>query len=222
MITHLSGRGLVKLVVGLLLGYLLTLTVIGAPAAQADHNFWANCNTNTDYGLATWSRSEARSYAYVGRYEGYHWGGGCWNNNDIDDQPGDPVQTSGTHGEGGDCSGFTFKSWGLKITYGQTGFHYWPRLRNVHGPYTAADFKGGAGGAAWTLSKSSAIYMDAFASSSHIGMIYTTTSTANTDNIIEAKSEAAGTGVWSRTYRGDSSYGGVRRKGSCIWEGTCN
>ncbi len=206
--------------VGLFLGFAATVAILATPAATA-HNFYDTCNTNTDSSLSVWTRSQARSYALVGRYEGYHWGGGCWNSNDVDDQPGDPQQTEGTHGEGGDCSGFTFKSWGLKVTYGQTGFHSWPRMHRVHGPYTAADYK--AGGVAFSnVSKSSAIYMDAFASSDHVGMIYTTTSTANTDNIIEAKSEASGTGLWSRTYRGSSSYNGVRRSGGCAWDGTCS
>lgn len=212
----------VRVLLAVAIGYTLVGSIVAAPRADAHHNFWAQCNTNTAYSLQTWNRSQARSYALVGRYEGYHWGGGCWNDNNVDDQPGDPTQTVGTHGEGGDCSGFTFKSWGLKDSYGQTGFHYWPRMHNVHGPYTAADFKAGGGSAIDTVAKSSAIYMDALASSTHIGMISSTTSTANTDNIIEAKSEASGTGLWSRTYRGDSSYGGVRRSGSCIWEGTCN
>jgi hypothetical protein len=31
--------------------------------------------------------------------------------------------------------------------------------------------------------------------------------------IAEAKGEAYGTNIWTRTYRGDSSYSGVRRTG---------
>ena len=33
------------------------------------------------------------------------------------------------------------------------------------------------------------------------------------DQIIEAKGEAYGTNIWTRTYRGSSSYSGVRRTG---------
>ena len=44
----------------------------------------------------------------------------------------------------------------------------------------------------------------------HIGMIYATNANG-TDQIIEAKGEAYGTNIWTRTYRGDSSYGGARR-----------
>jgi hypothetical protein len=54
--------------------------------------------------------------------------------------------------------------------------------------------------------------MDALASSSHIGMIYAR-NPDGTDRIIEAKGEAYGTNIWTRTYRGDSSYSGVRRLG---------
>jgi len=201
----------------------LTIGLVAATAMPAlAHGFYDQCNTNTAYSLGIWTRSQARSFALVGRYEGYHWGGGCWDNDNVDDQPGDPVQTEGTHGEGGDCSGFTFKSWGLKNSETTSGYHYWPRMHRVHGPFVAAEFKAGLGPDVNTVAKPSAIYMDAFASSGHIGMIYSTTSTANTDNIIEAKSEASGTGLWSRTYRGDGAYGGVRRGGGCGWDGTCS
>ena len=74
----------------------------------------------------------------------------------------------------------------------------------------AVDFKNGVGAPNTTLSKSAAIKMDAFASQSHIGMIYAKNADG-TDQIIEAKGEAYGTNIWTRTYRGDSSYSGVRR-----------
>ena len=45
------------------------------------------------------------------RHEGYQWAGGCWNDNDRDDSPGDPREDPYTGGEGGDCSGFTFQVW---------------------------------------------------------------------------------------------------------------
>jgi hypothetical protein len=62
------------------------------------------------------------------------------------------------------------------------------------------------------LSKSVAIKMDAFASTGHVGMIYAKNADG-TDQIIEAKGEAYGTNIWTRTYRGSSSYQGVRRLG---------
>jgi hypothetical protein len=40
-------------------------------------------------------------------------GGGCWNNNNRDDQPGDPHEVITTFGEGPDCSGPVFKTWEL-------------------------------------------------------------------------------------------------------------
>ena len=63
-----------------------------------------------------------------------------------------------------------------------------------------------------TYGKAGLIRMDALASSSHIGLIYATNADG-TDQIIEAKGEAYGTSIWTRTYRGDPAYGGVRRLG---------
>ena len=54
--------------------------------------------------------------------------------------------------------------------------------------------------------------MDALASTDHIGLIYANNADG-TDQIIEAKGEAYGTNIWTRTYRGNSSYSGVRRLG---------
>ena len=103
---NLLSRFACALLAGIILG---AVAASGLPALA--HGFYDQCNTNTDYSLGIWTRSQARSFALVGRYEGYHWGGGCWDSDNVDDQPGDPVQNEGTHGEGGDCSGFTFKSW---------------------------------------------------------------------------------------------------------------
>ena len=85
-------------------------------------------------------------------------------------------------------------------------------LRNVHGPYTAAAFKAGTGTPNVTVSKASLVKMDALASDGHIGLIYAT-NPDGTDQIIEAKGEDYGTNIWTRTYRGNSSYAGVRRTG---------
>jgi hypothetical protein len=146
------------------------------------------------------------------RYEGYQWGGGCWNDNDRDDSPNDPPGDGGAGGEGGDCSGFTFKVWREATSTGDTGFYKWVMLRHVHGPYVAESFKAGTGAPNATVSKSALLKMDALASTGHIGMIYAKNADG-TDQIIEAKGEAYGTNIWTRTYRGNSSYSGVRRVG---------
>jgi hypothetical protein len=138
--------------------------------------------------------------------------GGCWNDNNRDDSPNDPTSDPATGGEGGDCSGFTFKVWRESLTESDAGFFQWGMLRNIHGPYTASRFKAGAGAPNVTVAKSALTNMDALASDSHIGMIYAKNADG-TDQIIEAKGEAYGTNIWTRTYRGDSSYGGVRRTG---------
>jgi hypothetical protein len=57
--------------------------------------------------------------------------------------------------------------------------------------------------------------MDAFASDSHIGMVFSR-ETTGADQIVEAKCELCGTNIFTRTYRGDSAYGAVRRMG---WTG---
>lgn len=192
----------------------LTLAfAMATPGAQAYHtNFQAAC-TNDSFATSGVTRSQARVYAEIGAYEGYQWGGGCWNDDNVDNAPGDPTEDVSTRGEGGDCSGFTYKSWYERPGWTDTGFTYHYRMRNVHGPYNAEAFKRGDGLANMTLSKSAATTMDAYASTYHIGMIYQENTAYNTDRIVEAKCEACGTGIWSRTYRGDPAYGGVRRAG---------
>jgi hypothetical protein len=164
-------------------------------------------------------RSTARSYAYIGHREGYQWGGGCWNNSDHDNSPNDPTQDPNTRGEGGDCSGFTFKSWYERSATDDAGFRYHDNMQNTHGPYTANSFKNGNGAPNRTVAKADTIFMDAFASTGHIGMIYHSRTAYNTDDIIEAKSEAVGTKILSETYRGNSAYSGVRRVN---WEPECS
>jgi len=161
------------------------------------------------------TRYAALAYAYHGRFEGYQWGGGCWNDNNIDDSPGDPPGRLDTGGEGGDCSGFVFKSWFESSDQTDTRFWWWPILRNVHGPYPSGGFKAGDGAANVAYPKSRLIPMDAFASSKHIALLYSPNGDG-TDDVLEAKGEAYGTNIWTRTYRGDSAYGGARRLG---WTG---
>ena len=194
--------------------FALTLSLVYAGGAWAYHTRFVanNCNTAPAQALSSWTRDGATSSALVARYEGYQWGGGCWNDNNVDDSPGDPTQDPNTGGEGGDCSGFAFKVWRESANTSDSGGWFWQRLRHVHGPYTAAAFKSGYGAPNVTYYKSGLIRMDALASSTHIGIIYSHNADG-TDQIAEAKGEAYGTNIWTRTYRGDSSYGGVRRLG---------
>jgi hypothetical protein len=198
--------------------FLATLVVgfalAAAGTAGAYHTAFVsnNCNYAAPTPTSYITRDGSTTVALRARYEGYQWGGGCWNDNDRDDSPNDPPGNPGTGGEGGDCSGFTFKVWRESLSTGNAGFYQWGMFRNVHGPYDAESFKNGAGAPNVTASKSALIRMDAFASVGHIGMVYARNADG-TDQIIEAKGEAYGTNIWTRTYRGDSSYSGVRRVG---------
>ncbi len=195
----------------------LAFLVSGVTTAAAYHTRFVtdNCNYAAPTPTPTITRDGSATVALRARYEGYQWGGGCWNDNDRDDSPGDPPSDPATGGEGGDCSGFTFKVWRESTNEGDAGFYQWGLLRNVHGPYTAVRFKNGEGAPNVTVSKSALTKMDALASAKHIGMIYAKNADG-TDQIIEAKGEAYGTNIWTRTYRGNSDYSGVRRTG---WSG---
>jgi hypothetical protein len=195
---------------GVVAGLTLALLALGAPAGAYHTDFTATCNDNWA-NVSPVTRADARNYAYVAAREGYQWGGGCWNDNDVDDSPGDPPQDPNTRGEGPDCSGFTFKAWHERAETLDPWFRYHQRLQNVPGPYTAASFKYGVGAPNVTVAKASTIYMDAFAATFHIGMIYWANTSYNQDRIVEAKCEACGTGTWPRTYRGNPDYSGVRR-----------
>jgi hypothetical protein len=186
----------------------------GAGVASAYHTRFVaeNCNYNNPQPTTYITRDGSTTVALRARFEGYQWAGGCWNDNDRDDSPGDPTEDPNTGGEGGDCSGLTFKVWREALAESDASFDQWNMLRFVHGPYTAARFKRGDGAPNVTVSKSAAIRMDAFASDSHIGLVYSRNPDGS-DQIIEAKGEAYGTNIWTRTYRGSSSYGGVRRVG---------
>lgn len=197
--------------------FLASLCLVTAGTAGAYHTRFIadNCNTAAPTPTSYITRDGSAAVALRARHEGYQWAGGCWNDNDRDDSPGDPTEDGGTGGEGGDCSGFTFKVWRESETASNAGFYQWGMLRYVHGPYVASEFKSGSGAPNITYSKSALIKMDALASQNHIGMIYAKNADG-TDQVIEAKGEAYGTNIWTRTYRGDSSYGGVRRTG---WSG---
>jgi len=201
----------------LLIGFVVASCFAAAGTASAYHTAFVaqNCHTNPAQQVSYITRDGSIAVALKARYEGYQWGGGCWNDNNVDDSPNDPPGDGGAGGEGGDCSGFTFKVWRESETESDAGFWQWNKLRKVHGPYTAARFKDGDGAPNVTSSKSGLIKMDALASTGHIGMIYATNADG-TDQVIEAKGEAYGTNIWTRTYRGSSSYSGVRRTG---WSG---
>jgi hypothetical protein len=188
------------------------LAYVGVAAGYHTQFVVSNCNYAAPTPTSYITRDGSAAVALRARYEGYQWAGGCWNDNDRDDSPDDPTSDPSTGGEGPDCSGFTFKVWREALNTSDASFHQWGMLRNVHGPYTAAAFKSGSGAPNVTASKPGLIKMDALASDSHIGLIYAV-NPDGTDQIIEAKGEAYGTGIWTRTYRGSSSYTGVRRVG---------
>jgi len=190
----------------------LSLVVVGTTAAYHTRFVADNCNAAAPTPTPYITRDGSAIVALRARYEGYQWSGGCWNDNDRDDSPNDPREDPSTGGEGGDCSGFTFKVWRESLSQSDDSFQQWGMLRSVHGPYTAAAFKAGTGAPNVTVSKSALIKMDALASDGHIGLIYAT-NPDGTDQIIEAKGEDYGTNIWTRTYRGSSSYTGVRRTG---------
>ena len=188
------------------------LTFAGGAASYHTRFVADNCNYASPTPTSSITRDGSAAVALRARHEGYQWAGGCWNDNDRDDSPGDPREDPYTGGEGGDCSGLTFKVWREPLDTTDAGFHQWGLLRFVHGPYTAAAFKSGAGAPNVTVPKSSLVKMDALASDGHIGLIYAV-NPDGTDQIIEAKGESYGTDIWTRTYRGSSSYSGVRRVG---------
>jgi hypothetical protein len=189
-----------------------TFAVAGTASAYHTQFVAVNCNYAAPTPTSYITRDGSATVALRARNEGYQWAGGCWNDNDRDDSPGDPSESPGTGGEGPDCSGFTFKVWRESTNESDAGFYQWGMFRYVHGPYDTTRFKRGDGAPNVTLSKSAAIKMDAFSSYGHIGMIYAKNADGS-DQIIEAKGEAYGTNIWTRTYRGDSSYSGVRRTG---------
>jgi hypothetical protein len=197
-----------------LVAFTTALALAGATAARTRTFQSANCNTATAQPTANMTRDGQMTYALIAAWDGYQWGGGCWNNDDHDAAPNDPPQQF-TGGEGGDCSGLTFKTWRESTDTGNGGRYYWAPLRNVHGPYTAQAFMNGAGAPNTTIAKAYAMAMDGFASSYHVGMVFFRGS-GGWDQIIEAKCEACGTNLWDRSYRSQSAYGGIRRIG---WTG---
>lgn len=194
--------------------FLATVFLAASGTAGAYHTRFVadNCHFDDPTPMASFTRDGSTTVALRARREGYQWGGGCWNLNDVDDSPGDPSEDPRTGGEGPDCSGLTFKVWRESLNESSASPYDWGRFRFVHGPYTSSRFMRGDGAPNVTASKSALIRMDALASDGHIGLIYAANPDGS-DQIVEAKGEAYGTNLWTRTYRGSTSYGGVRRIG---------
>ncbi len=193
----------------------IVLVTLAAPAEATwvGRKCFSDNHSNTYY-----KRSQARSYAAVADNEGYEWGGGCWNNNNIDDTPGAPDSS----GEGPDCSGLVFKSWELRNSVGASGFTWWNKFQNIHGPYSSYDYYSPASSDPFhriRKARSATAIMDAFARQGHVGMLYSTHNpSSNTDWIIEAANDRSGTDVNERGYRYDSAYVAVKREG---WTPEC-
>jgi hypothetical protein len=198
----------------LAIGFLIltgSFTLLPASAARAS---WVsnNCYVN-NVSDSHVRRSDAKAYVSIALGEGYEWGGGCWNDNDRDDTPGQP--DSG--GEGPDCSGLTFKTWELKSGVGVSGFTWWDKFQNIHGPYTSTSFHAPQSG--WPFFKladknySTTMYMDAFAKDGHIGLLWTESQPQDgTDTIAEALGDAYGVGTFLESYRRNSEFIAVRRR----------
>ena len=183
-----------------------------APAGWAS---WVSTNCYTDNArVDPITRNQARAYAEIAAKEGYEWGGGCWNNNDRDDTPNAPD----SNGEGPDCSGLVFKSWYLRLTWGASGFQRWNKFQNIHGYYSSDTFHSPSSDLPFyklpNKYRSTTIFMDAFAKNGHVGLLDTSAyPSSGTDYIVEAKGDSWGTGIFVETYRFDSAYVAVRRKG---------
>jgi hypothetical protein len=109
-----------------------------------------------------------------------------------------------------------FKSWELRHP-GDNGFTYYDKLENVHGPYASYDYRSPGSSDPFVRlpdkNRSTTMYMDAFAKNGHVGLISSRPSPgSNTDYILEALGDAAGTGEWLESYRFNSDYVAVRRK----------
>jgi hypothetical protein len=200
-------------IAGIVVGASL-FVVLTASASQAS---WVSTNCSpSHFSDSVWQRKTSQTYAAVADNEGYEWGGGCWNDNNRDDTPNAPD----SNGEGPDCSGYVFKTWELKNSYGASGGEYWDKLENIHGPYTSDDFHSPAASAPFgSVAKSSMQYMDAFAKNGHVALLSSQTdSNANYDYVYEAYSDDSGTDLNWEGYRGDKNYTGVRREG---WTADC-
>jgi hypothetical protein len=83
---------------GSIAGSLLSPRTAGANVTGWAHS---NCWFGDQYQAVSPKTRDVMAFGmYYMRWEGYHWGGGCANDNNVDDQPGDPVMDSTTHDEG--------------------------------------------------------------------------------------------------------------------------
>jgi hypothetical protein len=196
----------------------VVVAALALPATPSSASWVSNHCSDFFHAMDNYRPKDARAYVDVALKEGYEYGGGCWNDNDVDDTPGAP--DSG--GEGPDCSGLVFKSWALKNKWGNGGFEYWDSMMNIHGPYSSSTFHGA--GPTSTLpfhriSKNDAMYMDAFARNGHVGLLYTGIKTgAGTYIFAEAKGDIYGTHLFEENWKFDSDYVAVERKG---WTADC-
>jgi hypothetical protein len=190
---------------------LAALLLVGAVPATA-WAAWADKNCKgTSQGKGGIERETARAYAAVAVGEGYEWGGGCWNDDNLDNTPGKP----NSRGEGPDCSGLVFKSWYLRES--GSGFIRWSRLKEIHGPYGSWHFAYPQSGQPFYRLPNdlytTTMYMDAFAKDGHIGLILTDEKTGKKqDQILEAYTDASGVKIQLQDYRWqDGVYFAVRR-----------
>ena len=75
-----------------LVAFMVAFALAGAGTAGAYHTQWIaqNCNYAAPTPTSYITRDGSITVALYARNEGYQWGGGCWNDNDVDDSPGDP------------------------------------------------------------------------------------------------------------------------------------
>ena len=198
--------------IGLVIAMGTVITVSAPPEPSFATWVGTNCH-NSQADTAHVRRKDAQAYAEAARHEGYEWGGGCWNDNNRDDTPNAPDSS----GEGPDCSGLVFKSWQLRNTDGDTGSTWYDKFMNIHGKYVAASYK--YPGSSYPFVKlpdkkrTTTQYMDAFASDTHVAMLWTGAPPGdNTDYVVEALGDAYGTNVFLESYRYDSRYVAARRK----------
>lgn len=203
----------------------ITVTLSASPASATtwvDAHCSGASSPNDGVGgsaMSSWTRANAQSYAYVGNKEGYQWGGGCNNDDDVDNSPGQRTEDTSTRGEGTDCSGLVYKSWALPHT-NVDGYTSWARLNYEHGTPNSTAYKNGTWGSGTAAayyklsskSRTSTAKMDAFAKNGHIGLLYTNDGTSSgLDYIMESYNEKDGTDLNVRNYRTNSDYSGVRR-----------
>jgi hypothetical protein len=190
------------------LGGVAASCVVLSPATASATWQSTHCNTSDARLTSAEKISQAASFAYTARQDGYQWGGGCWKDDNVDATPSDKQEIY-SGGEGPDCSGFVFKTWRLDSSPSdgstlKSDWKYWGQLYNVHGPFSAASYR--TTHVAWKAESHSLVTkMDALASSGHVAMYWASSSNGGVQ-FIEAKGEAYGTNIWSEAYMGRSDF----------------